>query len=40
MMSSDKQLQQAVLPEPGQEPSVVAAPIGITARGTISAPPG
>jgi hypothetical protein len=40
MMSSDKQLQQAVLLEPGQEPSVVAAPIGITARGTISAPPG
>jgi hypothetical protein len=40
MMSSDKQLQQAVLPEPDQEPSVVAAHIGITARGTISAAPG
>ena len=40
MMSSDKQLQQAVLPEPGQEPSVVAAHIGSTVRGTISAAPG
>jgi hypothetical protein len=40
MMSADKQLQQAVLSEPDQEPSVVAAHIGSTVRGTISAAPG